>query len=202
MRIAMLIMALFMLAIPASAKGHHGGHYMGHRYSHHHSERHSHIEGYRHKHHHRRYHSHRRHHVRHHGHYHNRINSTIERNVKSFKLVTIKTAAGTITVANHLAVKFKGLIADFVAHGYKPRHVGCFARGGHVPNSRHYSGAACDFDQSGWGKTSSFMYHASALIKKHGLRDGCLFSDCGHVDDGVPLRGHKGWHRHIFYDDE
>jgi hypothetical protein len=102
-------------------------------------------------------------------------------------MVTIPTAAGPITVATHLAGRFQALIADFVAAGYKPRHIGCLAHGGHVPNSRHYAGAACDFDQRGWGLTTSFMYHARAIIAKHGFRDGCSFSDCGHVDDGLPL---------------
>jgi hypothetical protein len=107
---------------------------------------------------------------------------------RSGGLVTVATAAGPITVASHLASRFQALIADFVAAGYKPRHVGCFARGGHVENSRHYSGAACDFDQRGWGLTTSFMYRARAIIAKHGFRDGCSFNDCGHVDDGKSVR--------------
>lgn len=102
-------------------------------------------------------------------------------------MIRVDTAAGPITVASHLASRFQALIADFVAHGYKPRRIGCLAHGGHVPNSRHYAGAACDFDQRGWGLTSNFMYHAHALIAKHGFRDGCSFNDCGHVDDGKPL---------------
>ena len=102
-------------------------------------------------------------------------------------MVRVNTAAGPITVAAHLADRFQALIADFVAAGYKPRHIGCLAHGGHVPNSRHYSGAACDFDQTGWGETTRFMYHAREIIKKHGFRDGCSFNDCGHVDDGLPL---------------
>jgi tetratricopeptide (TPR) repeat protein len=103
-------------------------------------------------------------------------------------LVTVKTAAGSITVAGHLAQRFKALIADLVAHGYRPRSVGCYASSGHVRNSRHYHGAACDFDQTGWGRTAPFMYHASAIIRKHGFRDGCDFRDCGHIDDGLSLR--------------
>jgi hypothetical protein len=98
-------------------------------------------------------------------------------------------------VASHLAERFKAMIADFVAAGYKPRHVGCFAHGGHVPNSRHYAGAACDFDQRGWGQTVPFMYRAHAIIKKHGFRDGCSFNDCGHVDDGLPMHTHYAHRR-------
>ncbi len=110
-------------------------------------------------------------------------------------IVTVQTLAGPITVASHLAERFKALIADFVANGYKPRRIGCFAHGGHVANSRHYHGAACDFDQSGWGRTVRFMYHAHDIIRKHGFRDGCSFGDCGHVDDGQATHGHfaRSW---------
>lgn len=104
-------------------------------------------------------------------------------------LVTVSTAAGIkITVASHLAHKFQGFIADLVSSGYRPRYIHCFARGGHVQNSRHYSGAACDIDQRGWGKTVGPMYRAGAMARRWGLRDGCSFRDCGHVDDGAPLR--------------
>jgi tetratricopeptide (TPR) repeat protein len=103
-------------------------------------------------------------------------------------LVTVRTAVGAITVARHLAQRFQALIADLVAHGYRPRSVGCYASSGHVKNSRHYHGAACDIDQTGWGMTAPFMYHATAIIRKHGFRDGCDFRDCGHIDDGLSLR--------------
>lgn len=147
--------------------------------------------------------NHRTHHRHHKGHHHRHhkyhfgikapFHNFVARNVEHGKLVTVQTAVGSITVANHLSTRFKALISDFIAHGYRPRHVGCFASGGHVPNSRHYAGAACDFDQTGWGKTASFMYgsDAHALIVKHGFRDGCSFSDCGHVDDGLPLHSHR-----------
>jgi hypothetical protein len=111
-------------------------------------------------------------------------------------IVTVRTAVGPITVARSLAGRFEALITDLIAHGYRPRQVGCFARGGHMPNSRHYAGAACDFDQSGRNRTAAFMYHARAIIARHGLRDGCSFGDCGHVDDGRPTyyaqRSHRG----------
>jgi hypothetical protein len=116
-------------------------------------------------------------------------------------MVTVSTAAGWITVASHLAERFQALIADFVAHGYKPRHIGCLAHGGHVPHSRHYAGAACDFDQRGWGLTHPFMYHARAIIARHGLRDGCSFNDCGHVDDGLSVR-HAQRRGHRYEEDD
>ena len=98
-----------------------------------------------------------------------------------------RSAGIPITVASHLAWQFQALIADFVAAGYRPRHIGCFARGGHVRHSRHYVGAACDFDQRGWGKTAAFLYTARAhqIIEAHGFRDGREFRDQGHVDDGA-----------------
>lgn len=111
-------------------------------------------------------------------------------------IVAVPTAAGiVIHVAVGLADKFQGFVADLVANGYKPAQIHCYAGGGHVPNSRHYAGAACDIDQRGWGKTAAPMYHVAALAAKHGLRDGCSFrhADCGHVDDGrnVKYAGHR-----------
>lgn len=114
---------------------------------------------------------------------------------QSVSLVTVQSAAGPITVAKSLSQRFKALIADFAAHGYKPRNVGCYASSGHVTHSRHYHGGACDFDQTGWGKTAKFMHHAGAIIHKYGFRDGCDFGDCGHVDDGV---SHGGSYRTMF----
>ena len=147
-------------------------------------------------------------HHQHHGYSHRHVHSQVHhRGVAHAALsrggggvVTVSTAAGPIMVASHLAERFRALIADFVAHGYTPRHIGCAANGGHVPNSRHYHGAACDFDQGGWGKTTNFMYHARAIIAKHGFRDGCSFGDCGHVDDGQSTHSthsrryaHRSW---------
>jgi hypothetical protein len=173
--------AIFLAAsIPAEA---------GHRHHHHH-----------HHHHQRHYAQHPDFHSAHRSHYHaaqSRKRREVQvrlprRNPAAVShgggMVTVPSAAGPITVASHLASRFQALIADFAAAGYKPRRIGCLAHGGHVPNSRHYAGAACDFDQRGWGLTASFMYRARAIIAKHGFRDGCSFSDCGHVDDGLPVR--------------
>ena len=116
---------------------------------------------------------------------------------KGRDLVTVQTAANIpITVASRLATSFQSLIADFVSAGYHPRCIHCFARSGHVTHSRHYAGAACDFDGS--LSRSRFMRSAVAdkLIRKHHLRNGCSFRvhgtrDCGHVDDGQ-VRHHRG----------
>jgi hypothetical protein len=116
-------------------------------------------------------------------------------------MITVPTAAGiSITVNPSFAQKIVPFIAELVAEGYKPRHIGCFASGGHVPNSRHYAGAACDFDQTGWGRTSSKMYHVTALASKYGLRDGKSFGDSGHIDDGAPVSSYASRsYRHSHY---
>jgi hypothetical protein len=118
-------------------------------------------------------------------------------------LVTVHTAVGIpITVASRVAERFQGLIADFEAAGYQPSRIHCFATHGHVRHSLHHIGEACDFNQRGWGKTDRFMHTALAdhLIRKHGLRNGCQFRDCGHVDSGAirvrfAWRSHKHHHR-------
>jgi hypothetical protein len=103
-------------------------------------------------------------------------------------LVTVATAAGLdITVSKTMAPKMQAFIADLMEIGYRPKQIHCFAHRGHVRGSRHYSGNACDFDQTGWGKTAKMMYHVSVLAKLHGLRDGGSFRDWGHIDDGLPL---------------
>jgi hypothetical protein len=100
------------------------------------------------------------------------------------ELVTVPTAAGVaITVAPGVAASFQGFIRDLVElHGYTPRQIHCYARGGHVPGSTHYRGEGCDFDQRGWNKTARTMYRVRDLATKWGLRDGCSFRDCGHID--------------------
>ena len=87
-------------------------------------------------------------------------------------LVTVATAASIdITVSKNMAPKMQAFIADLMEIGYEPKQIHCFARGGHVRRSRHYSGNACDFDQRGWGKTAEMMYHVSVLAKLHGHVD-------------------------------
>ncbi len=110
-------------------------------------------------------------------------------------VIKVDTAAGPITVSPSFGQKIKGFIADVVARGYKG-YVHCFAKGGHVRGSRHYSGNACDFAQTGWGKTVAVMYHVRDLAEKYGLRDGCSFKDCGHIDDGGHLGGTRYASRH------
>jgi hypothetical protein len=103
-----------------------------------------------------------------------------------FSLVTVNSAAGSITVNAAHATQFVGAIADLVAAGFRgPVH--CYASGGHVRHSLHYTGEACDFAQLGRNRVASgarIMYHAHAILARWGLRDGCTFHDCGHADTG------------------
>lgn len=129
---------------------------------------------------------------RHHSSHSKRVYRKESTRVSTEGLVTVPTAAHiSITVARHLAPQFQGFVDDLVKIGYTPKHIGCWASGGHVANSNHYHGGACDFDQTGWNRTSHAMYHIGDLATKWGLRDGCSFHrpDCGHVDDGTNI----GW---------
>ena len=103
-----------------------------------------------------------------------------------FSLVTVKSAAGSITVNAAHVSQFIGAIADLVAAGFRgPVH--CYASGGHVRHSLHYTGEACDFAQLGRNRVASgagIMYRAHTILSHWGLRDGCTFHDCGHADTG------------------
>jgi hypothetical protein len=108
--------------------------------------------------------------------------------------VTIETAANPITVAAGIAGPLRDLIADLVADGFRG-HVTCQASG-HMPGSLHHIGEACDFAQlrrNVVAPGAGIMYHASSIITAHGLRDGCSFHDCGHVDTGRMLNAHAQW---------
>jgi hypothetical protein len=142
-------------------------------------------------------HVHHAHYYRVYPHSHHRYHHAHPHHAYHLDLVTVDTAAGKkVTVARHLATRYQALIADFVATGYVPRRIGCYARSGHVRRSRHYMGAACDFDGS--LSQSAFMRSstAAAIIRRHGFRNGCSFRvhgvrDCGHVDDGLPSYRHR-----------
>jgi hypothetical protein len=111
------------------------------------------------------------------------------RRAASSGLITVSTAAGIdITVAPEFAGPITGFIRDVVARGYHPRRISCYSWGrGHVANSLHHVGKACDFDQRGWGVTATAMYHVADLSAKWGLRNGGEFRDWGHIDMGPHL---------------
>lgn len=109
-------------------------------------------------------------------------------------LEKVSTAADiNVVVAPRFAPKIRGFIRALVARGYHPHTIRCWAPvGTHVRDSLHHTGQACDFDQSGWGRTVHFMHHVTTLARRFGLRDGCTFShprpDCGHIDAGRHFR--------------
>ena len=115
------------------------------------------------------------------------------------------TLAGIVAVSAANADRLVKVIDDLWHAGFRgPVH--CAAPyGTHVSHSLHYSGNACDFAQYGWGKThSAVMYHSGRIIAADGLRDGCSFRDCGHVDTGFGLarRSHVHYahhHRRLHY---
>lgn len=99
------------------------------------------------------------------------------------KLVRAQTFAGPIVVAEAYASRFIGFIDDLVREGHRHLSIGCYAAHGHMRNSLHHWGGACDIDQTARNRTAPFMYHVTALAHAHGLTDGCEFSrpDCGHL---------------------
>lgn len=121
-------------------------------------------------------------------------------------LTTVATAAGPITVNSGIAGRMRGFIGDVVNRGYHG-YVHCYAPTGHVRMSTHHSGGGCDFAQTGRNRTQRVMYRVADLADKWGLRDGCSFRDCGHIDGGsaynAPAVGGRRYaarhHRHTRY---
>lgn len=138
-----------------------------------------------------------------------RAQSIFDANGNPARIITVDSAAGPITVSKGFAKKIVPLIADLVGAGFRGR-VHCFAahRGHHVARSAHLSGNACDFLPRAHGArgrnrmpTVAMMFsrHVAAMIAEAGLRNGCAFRDCGHIDNRTGLvlaaRGHH--RRHI-----
>ena len=104
----------------------------------------------------------------------------------AFTLVVAHTKLGHPYKVNaQHAHQLIGFVND-LENTYGPiHHIGCYSRWGHIRYSLHHSGNACDIEQTGWSRTSYRpMYHVGWLARKWGLRDGCSFRDCGHVDSG------------------
>lgn len=135
--------------------------------------------------------SHRHHHhYQHHQHYAARIHATDANGNRARGLVTVSTAMGNITVSPSFAPKIVPFINVLAARGYHAKQVHCFSMAkSHVARSLHKTGNACDFAQRGWGKIDGPMYHVADLARQYGLRDGCSFRDCGHIDNGASLGG-------------
>ena len=100
-------------------------------------------------------------------------------------------------VVSWAAEKFRGLFADLAALGYDLGHPGCYSATGHMRNSLHHWGGACDlFNQIGRNRTALRQPPPQVQIElaaKHGLTSGCAWRnpDCGHFDlSGVGM-GHR-----------
>jgi hypothetical protein len=110
--------------------------------------------------------------------------------------VVRETAAGIVAVSADNANRLVGAIDALVEAGFRgPVH--CAAPyGTHVRNSLHHTGDACDMAQTGWGRSSAhIMYHASMILARFGVNDGCSFGDCGHISVGS-REAHVGRYRH------
>lgn len=104
----------------------------------------------------------------------------LDANGNRARTVTVPTAAGIqITVSPEFEPKITAFIAANVAAGRRFQQIHClnFSRS-HVRHSRHFTGNACDFRPSPLGR----------LAGQFGLRNGCSFHDCMHIDNG-PLLG-------------
>ena len=121
-----------------------------------------------------------RHHRAHHGH----GAGVIDRS----SLIERECGGHAITVSLKVADQMCAFIEDVVERGFEGQ-IHCFSTArSHVTHSLHKWGGACDFAQRGWGRTVKPMYEVGDLASKHGLRDGCTFTDCGHIDAGTSRR--------------
>lgn len=128
-------------------------------------------------------------HHRHHRHvrvYHRHYNDDVSQHYASHgSLEHVKLDNGEIiVVASAVADRFKGFLnALFHQEGRLPE-IGCFSATGHMRNSLHHWGGACDVGQSARNRAWRPMYHITALAHQFGLTDGCEWRhpDCGHID--------------------
>lgn len=149
--------------------------------------------------------AHTRHHHHHHHHHHRHtyrnfaegLGHGLIHMLKSANIVRRDTEAGPIRVAAAYADRFVGFINALVRDGHKPKDIGCYSPTGHMHNSKHHWGGACDIEQDSRNKTASYMYHVAALAHEYGLTDGCEWRnpDCGHVE--VPGGGHYARRTHL-----
>jgi hypothetical protein len=98
-----------------------------------------------------------------------------------------------IVVAAAYAERFVGFFNALFAREGKLPEIGCYAPRGHMRNSLHHWGGACDVGQTARNVAWRAMYHVGDLARQFGLTDGCIWRnpDCGHVDvSGVGGGGH------------
>lgn len=134
-------------------------------------------------------------HERHHSHH--RFHGATSRQIYICAgCVVRETMAGAVAVSEENASRLAGAINALYDAGFRGP-VNCAAPyGTHVAHSLHHTGNACDMAQTGWGKSSAqIMYHASAILARFGVNDGCSFGDCGHISVGAQ-EAFRGGHRH------
>ncbi len=92
------------------------------------------------------------------------------------------------TVASFAIGAFRGLVADLEHLGYAIGSPGCLS-GGHMRNSKHHWGGACDlFNQVARNRTALRQPPPAVQIEvaqRHGLISGCSWHrspDCGHFE--------------------
>jgi hypothetical protein len=88
-----------------------------------------------------------------------------------------------ISVSSAYADRFIGFFNALYRREGRLAHITCLASG-HMANSLHHWGGACDVGQTARNVAWRAMYHVGALAGEYGLTDGCVWSrpDCGHVD--------------------
>lgn len=105
-------------------------------------------------------------------------------------LVTVRTAAGLdITCSAGFAGPAAALIAAAVERGIRFRRITCYST---ARSHRHHRGVCVSNHCSG----EAFDSHPSIpaqLVRQHGLRSGCDFRDCPHVDNARNVGGIAFW---------
>lgn len=99
--------------------------------------------------------------------------------------VTVPTAAGIdIKVSADFAPKAQAAIAAAVAEGMRFRRINCFdLRRTHKALSNHKTGDACD----------TYPSIPARIVRAAGLRSGCDFADCPHIDNARNVGGVAYW---------
>jgi hypothetical protein len=108
-------------------------------------------------------------------------------------LVRVRLDSGqTIVVAARYADRFAGFLNALYHREGRLPEVSCYSPTGHMRNSLHHWGGACDVDQRARNVAWRPMYHVAALAAQYGLTDGCSWHnpDCGHVDVSGVGGGH------------
>lgn len=99
-----------------------------------------------------------------------------------------------ITVAAAFVDRFVGFFQELFAREHRLPEIGCYSPTGHMRNSLHHWGGACDVGQRARNVAWRPMYRVTALAHSYGLTDGCEWRgspDCGHIE----VNRRVAWHR-------